>query len=396
MSSWIAAATSYSTNNRIMLPFYIFYSMFGFQRIGDLAWAAGDMQARGFLLGATSGRTTLNGEGLQHQDGHSHLIRRARSPTASATTRPSRTRSAVILQDGLRRMVERAAERLVLRHAAQRELRPARAAQGPGGGHPARHVPAARRAGRQRQGHVDRARAAAGQRLDPARGHRRRRASWNATTRSPPTSGAPRASPSCARRHRLRALEPAASDWTSRASAYVTRQLERSAGPIVASTDYMRSFADQIRPYVPHGRAYTVLGTDGFGRSDTREALRRFFEVDRHYVVVAALKALADEGAVPPAKVAEAIAPLRHRSGQAQSGHGLSRAGLARAGAGNGAGQEQAAAPAAPRVAGRQRARGSRWETWSRYAFRTSATSRRSRSSRCWSSRATPSRPSSR
>ena len=174
MSSWIAAATSYSTNNRIMVPFYIFYSMFGFQRIGDLAWAAGDMQARGFLLGATAGRTTLNGEGLQHQDGHSHLMS-ATIPNCISYDPTYAHELAVIIQHGLQAHGAGPGKRLVLHHGDERELPASGPEEGPGGGHPARHVPAARRTGRQRHGQVDRARAAARQRHHPARGDRRGR-----------------------------------------------------------------------------------------------------------------------------------------------------------------------------------------------------------------------------
>jgi len=305
MSSWIAAATSYSTNNRVMLPFYIFYSMFGFQRIGDLAWAAGDMQSRGFLLGATSGRTTLNGEGLQHQDGHSHLIA-ATIPNSVSYDPTYAHEVAVILQEGLRRMVteqqnvwyyvtllnenyphpgiRKGQEEGILRGLYQ--LR-----EGPAGSGKGTSIARVQLMG---SGSILREVIAAADILERDFGVAAD--VWSATSFTELRRDGIDA-------ERWNLLHP-----TEKArKPYVTRLLERSAGPIIASTDYMRAFADQIRPYIPLGRTYTVLGTDGFGRSDTREALRRFFEVDRHYVVVAALKALADEGAVTTAKVAEAI-----------------------------------------------------------------------------------------
>jgi pyruvate dehydrogenase E1 component len=305
MCSWIAAATSYSTNNRIMLPFYIFYSMFGFQRIGDLAWAAGDMQSRGFLLGGTSGRTTLNGEGLQHQDGHSHLMA-ATIPNCVCYDPTFAHEVAVILHDGLRRMVaeqqnvwyyvtvlnenypqpglKKGSEEGILR--GMYLLR-----EGPAGSGKGTSIPRVQLMG---CGSILREVLAAADILE--RDYGVAADVWSA----PSFTELRRDGIDCERWNLLHPLEKPR-------KAYVTHQLERSAGPIIASTDYMRSFADQIRPYIPHGRAYTALGTDGFGRSDTREALRRFFEVDRHYVTVAALKSLADEGTIAAAKVAEAI-----------------------------------------------------------------------------------------
>ena len=209
MSSWIAAATAYSTHGISMIPFYIFYSMFGFQRIGDLAWAAGDMRARGFLLGGTAGRTTLNGEGLQHEDGHSHLLA-ATIPNCVAYDPTYAYELAVIIQDGLRR-----------------------------------------------------------DGLDVQR--------WNM-------------------------LHPEATPRLS----HIEICLKDREGPVIASTDYMKMFADQVRGMLPTHH-FHALGADGFGRSDTREKLRGFFEVDRNYVAVAALKALADMELVPRKKVTEAI-----------------------------------------------------------------------------------------
>jgi pyruvate dehydrogenase E1 component len=305
MSSWIAAATSYSTNNRIMVPFYIFYSMFGFQRIGDLAWAAGDMQARGFLLGATSGRTTLNGEGLQHQDGHSHLMS-ATIPNCVSYDPTYAHELAVIMQNGMKRMVEnqenvwyyitvmnenyphpglkKGQEEGILRGLYK--LR-----EGPAGSGMGASIPRVQLLG---SGTILREALAAAELLEKDWGVSGD--VWSVTS----FTELRRDGIETERWNLLHPTEPAK-------KAFVTRELERTAGPIVATTDYMRLFADQIRPYLPRGRSYTVLGTDGFGRSDTRAKLREFFEVDRRFVVIAALRALADEGIVPMAKVAEAI-----------------------------------------------------------------------------------------
>jgi pyruvate dehydrogenase E1 component len=306
MSSWIAGATSYSTNNRIMIPFYIFYSMFGFQRIGDLAWAAGDMQARGFLLGATSGRTTLNGEGLQHQDGHSHLMS-ATIPNCLSYDPTFAHEVAVILQHGLKRMVQDQ-ENVWYYVTLMNENYPHpglksgqeegilkgmyRLKEGLAGSGSGLSIPRVQLLG---SGTILREVMAAAELLEQDWGVAGD--VWSCTSFTEL-----RRDGIDAERYNL--LHPA--DRNPR-QAYVTQLLERTAGPVIASTDYMRLFADQIRPFIPRGRSYTVLGTDGFGRSDTREKLREFFEVNRHYVVVAALKALADEGALPVAKVAEAI-----------------------------------------------------------------------------------------
>ncbi|MGH6623568.1 MAG: transketolase-like TK C-terminal-containing protein, partial [Burkholderiaceae bacterium] len=305
MCSWIAASTSYSTNNRIMIPFYIFYSMFGFQRIGDLAWAAGDMQARGFLLGATAGRTTLYGEGLQHQDGHSHLMS-ATIPNCVSYDPSFAHEVAVIIQAGLKRMVENQENvwyyvTLMNENYAQPGLKKGQEEgilkgmyllrEGPAGSGMGKSIPRAQLLG---SGTILREAIAAAELLEKDWGVAGD--VWSVTSFTE------------LRREgtdieRWNLLHP--TDKPKK--AFVTQQLERSVGPLIATTDYVRLFADQIRPYIPRGRDYRVLGTDGFGRSDTREKLREFFEIDRHYVVIAALRALADEGAVPAAKVAEAI-----------------------------------------------------------------------------------------
>ena len=305
MSSWIAGATSYSTNNRIMVPFYIFYSMFGFQRIGDLAWAAGDMQARGFLLGATAGRTTLNGEGLQHQDGHSHLMS-STIPNCVSYDPTFAHEVAVIIQQGLKRMVENQENvwyyiTLMNENYPQPGLKKGQEEgilkgmyllrEGPAGSGMGKSIPRVQLLG---SGTILREAIAAADMLEKDWGVSGD--VWSVTSFT-----------------ELRRDGIDAERWSllhpndKPRKPYVTQALEKSAGPIVATTDYMRLFADQIRAYVPRGRDYRVLGTDGFGRSDTRAKLREFFEVDRRYVAVAALRALADEGTVPAAKVADAI-----------------------------------------------------------------------------------------
>jgi pyruvate dehydrogenase E1 component len=298
-SSFIAAGTAYSNHGVQMIPFYTFYSMFGFQRIGDLAWAAADSRTRGFLLGGTAGRTTLNGEGLQHEDGHSHVLS-STVPNCISYDPTYGYELAVIIQDGLRRMyadqedvfyyltimnenyphpaMPDGAEEGILR--GMYLLREgARDGDGPkvqlmGSGTILREVEAAAEILRDEHGvSAD---------------------VWSVTS----FTELRRDGMAAERWNRLHPTE-------DRRPSYVERSLEGRTGPVVASSDYMRTFADQIRPFVPG--EYRVLGTDGFGRSDYRRKLRRFFEIDRHHVTVAALRALADEGAVEPAVVQEAI-----------------------------------------------------------------------------------------
>ncbi|OIQ84793.1 pyruvate dehydrogenase E1 component [mine drainage metagenome] len=300
MCSWIAAATSYSHSNRITIPFYIYYSMFGFQRIGDLAWAAGDMLARGFLLGGTSGRTTLNGEGLQHEDGHSQLMA-ANIPNCVSYDPTFAHEVAVILHSGLKRMVEQQENvffylTLLNENYAQPGLKAGTEAEILKGMYLCKEGPKLTpRVQLLGSGSILREVLAAAELLE---------SDWGvaANVWSCPSFNELARDGAAAERWNL--LHP---DAAPRAS-FVAQQLERHTGPVVASTDYVRLFAEQIRPYLPKGRAYRVLGTDGFGRSDTRTKLRRHFEVDRHFVVLAALRSLADEGTLPAAKVAEAIA----------------------------------------------------------------------------------------
>ncbi|MEN9763205.1 MAG: Pyruvate dehydrogenase component [Pseudomonadota bacterium] len=299
-SSWIAAATSYSTNNRVMIPFYIYYSMFGFQRIGDLAWAAGDMQARGFLLGATSGRTTLNGEGLQHEDGHSHILA-ATIPNCVSYDPTFAHELAVIMHEGLRRMVGEQQNvfyyiTVMNENYAHPGLRKGDEAGIIKGGYRLRDGKAGltKRVQLLGSGTILREVIAAAEMLE---------ADWGIAgdVYSITSFTELRRDGLDVERHNL--LHPG----DKPRKAFINSLLENTEGPIVAATDYMKLFADQIRPFMPKGRDYRVLGTDGFGRSDFRARLREHFEVDRRFVVLAALRSLADDGAIPVKKVAEAI-----------------------------------------------------------------------------------------
>jgi pyruvate dehydrogenase E1 component len=303
MSSWIAAATSYSTSNRIMIPFYIYYSMFGLQRVGDLCWAAGDMQARGFLLGGTSGRTTLNGEGLQHEDGHSHIIAQT-IPNCVSYDPTFAHEVAVIMQHGLKRMVERQ-ENVFYYITLLNENYPMPGLQSGTEEQIVKGMylckPGA--AGKLRvqllgSGTILRESLAAQELL--AKDWGVQADVWSC----PSFNELARDGLDC---ERYNMLHPTGTQRVP----FVAQQLEKHGGPVVASTDYIKQYVDQIRAFMPKGRAYKVLGTDGFGRSDFRSKLREHFEVNRHYVAVAALKALAEEGTLPVSKVAEAI----HRYG---------------------------------------------------------------------------------
>ncbi|AVO50820.1 pyruvate dehydrogenase (acetyl-transferring), homodimeric type [Melaminivora suipulveris] len=303
MCSWIAAATSYSTNNRIMIPFYVYYSMFGFQRFGDFAWAAGDMQARGFLLGGTSGRTTLNGEGLQHEDGHSHILANT-VPNCVSYDPTFAHEVAVIMQQGLKRMVERQENvyyyiTLLNENYAMPGLQPGTEEQILKGMYLCKAAPPMVEGAPTVQllgsGSILRESLAAQELLEKDWGVAA--GVWSCPSFNELTRDGQDAD-------RWNLLHPTEEPRQS----FVEQQLGRTGGPVVASTDYMKAYAEQIRPFIPKGRSYRVLGTDGFGRSDFRYKLREHFEINRHYIVVAALKALADDGALPAAKAAEAIA----------------------------------------------------------------------------------------
>jgi pyruvate dehydrogenase E1 component len=288
-----------------MIPFYIYYSMFGFQRIGDLAWAAGDCRARGFLLGGTAGRTTLNGEGLQHEDGHSHLIS-ATIPNCISYDPTYGHEVAVIVQDGLRRMFTEQEDvfyyiTLMNENYEHPGLDPDRRDEVIEG--IKRGMYLLRSTGEQKgprvqllgSGTILREVEAAAELLAE---HGVAADVWSCPSFT-------ELGRDTVATDRWNLLHPGGQQRT----AWVTTQLSaRPAGPVVAATDYMRAFAEQIRPSVPADRRYVVLGTDGFGRSDYRKALRRHFEVDRHYVTVAALSALAADGTVPASAVTDAIA----------------------------------------------------------------------------------------
>ena len=309
MSSFIAAATSYSAHGEQMIPFYIYYSMFGYQRVGDLVWAAADSRARGFLLGGTAGRTTLNGEGLQHEDGHSHVLFsvvpnvRAYDPTYGYEV-------AVIIQEGLRRMVAEQEDvfyylTLMNENYVHPEM-PKGAEEGILRGMYLLKSAATPRAKKPRvqllgSGTILREVLAAAELLEQDFGVLAD--VWSVTSFTELRRDGIEV-------ERWNTLNPLAKKPRT---PYVTEQLQKRQGPVIASTDYIRAYADQIRGWVDgsgtgdKARIYRVLGTDGFGRSDYRKALRNFFEVDRYHVAVAALKALADDGAVDAKQVAEAI-----------------------------------------------------------------------------------------
>ena len=300
MSSWIAAATSYSTNELPMIPFYIYYSMFGFQRIGDLAWAAGDMQARGFMVGGTAGRTTLAGEGLQHQDGHTH-IQASTIPNCVSYDPTYAYELAVIVQDGLRRMYQEeenvfyyltvmnenythpampeGAEEGILKGLYQ--LKKSDKDNG--------KIPTVQLMG---SGTILNECVAAAEILEAEYGVAANL--WSATSINE------------LRREGLEAqrwnmLHPEEKPRIS----YVESCLQEQNGPVIAATDYMKVYADSIREFVPS--RYVVLGTDGFGRSDNREHLRDHFEVNHKYIVVAALSALHEDGSIDAEVVSKAI-----------------------------------------------------------------------------------------
>ncbi|MHC8407631.1 pyruvate dehydrogenase (acetyl-transferring), homodimeric type [Pseudomonas sp. TMB3-21] len=300
ISSWIAASTSYSTHGIMTVPFYIFYSMFGFQRVGDLAWAAGDARARGFLLGATSGRTTLMGEGLQHDDGHSHVLS-STVPCCVSYDPTFAYELAVIIQDGMRRMYvenediyyyitllnENYAHPPMPEGVEQDILKGMYRLSAPPQPVEGKHVQL------MGCGSILQEMIAAAQLLQQDFGVSSE--VWSVTSLTELRRDGQDA-------ERWNLLHP---DQEPRIG-HVESSLQNKQGPVVVATDYMKIFADQIRPFVPK-RRFVALGTDGFGQSDTRESLRTFFEVDRHFIALAALKALADDGAIGREKVTEAI-----------------------------------------------------------------------------------------
>ncbi len=302
MCDWIASATSYANHGVATIPFFIYYSMFGFQRIGDLCWAAGDMRARGFLIGGTAGRTTLNGEGLQHQDGHSHLLA-ATIPNCVSYDPTFAYELAVIIQDGMRRMYQEQEDVYyyvtVMNENYTHPAMPKGAEAGiikgmylfseGAKGKVAGKKPTVQLLG---SGTILRESIAAAEMLEKDFGVTAD--IWSVTS----FNELRREGLDC---ERWNMLNPEAKPRIS----FVEECLGKRNGPVIASTDYMKSYADQIRGFLP--KRFKVLGTDGFGRSDTRKKLRGFFEVDRNYITVAALKALAEEGTIAASEVTRAI-----------------------------------------------------------------------------------------
>ena len=301
MASWIAAATAYSTHGVQMIPVYVFYSMFGMQRTMDLVWAAADQRSRGFLIGGTSGRTTLNGEGLQHEDGHSHILAGA-VPNCIAYDPTYAYEVAVIMQDGLRRMVAEQEdvfyyltvmnenyEHPALPVGAEADILKGMYAFRKGAASKEPKSPRVQLLG---SGSIFREAVAAADLL---------KQDWGVESdlwSCPSFTELARDGNDCTRWNLLHPNERPR-------VPHVAACLAATSGPVIAASDYVRLFAEQIRAWVP--RSYTVLGTDGFGRSDTREKLRHFFEVDRHWITVAALSALVETGAMDKAKVDAAI-----------------------------------------------------------------------------------------
>ncbi|CAM4447376.1 MAG: Pyruvate dehydrogenase E1 component [Legionella sp.] len=296
--SWIAAATSYSTNQLTMIPFYIYYSMFGFQRIGDLAWAAGDMQARGFLLGGTAGRTTLAGEGLQHQDGHSHIMA-STIPNCICYDPTYAYELAVIIQHGLYRMYEKMDNVFYYITVMNENYVQPDMPEGVEDGI-IKGMYLLQESKKKSKQHVQllgcgtilREVIKAAEMLE---------ADYSITSDIWSVTSFNELRRDGLAVERYNAMHPEQKAQES----YVTAQLKGKQGPVIAATDYMRLFADQIRPFVPNH--YVTLGTDGYGRSDTRERLRHFFEVDAKYIVLAALNALVAEGSIDKSKVVDAI-----------------------------------------------------------------------------------------
>ena len=298
MSDWIAAGTAYSVHGVQMVPFYIFYSMFGLQRTMDLCWAAADQRTRGFMIGGTAGRTTLNGEGLQHEDGHSQIMANM-IPNCVSYDPTFQYEVAVIVQDGMRRMFAEQEDIYyyitVMNENYEHPEMPAGAEKDILKGMYAFRKGAGKKGPRVQllgAGTIFNEVIAAAELL---------KNDWGVEADlwgCPSFNELTRDGHHCERWNMLHPMEEPK-------KSHVEACLDGTEGPVIAATDYMKLFAEQIRPFVK--RTYVTLGTDGFGRSDTREKLRHFFEVDRHWVTLAALKALADDGVIPREKVAAAM-----------------------------------------------------------------------------------------
>ncbi|WP_286220792.1 pyruvate dehydrogenase (acetyl-transferring), homodimeric type [Marinobacter apostichopi] len=303
MAAWIAAATSYSTNNFPLIPFYIFYSMFGFQRVGDLAWAAGDIQARGFLVGGTAGRTTLNGEGLQHQDGHSHILAQT-IPSCKSYDPAYGYEMAVIVQHGIKEMFEdnqNVYYYLTIENENYEQPAMPKGKKVEDGIMKGMYLlDSVETKGRKKSPRVQLL--GAGAILNEVRAAAELLKEdfeiasdvWSVTS----FNELARDGQHVDRWNRLHPDD-------SPKKAYITECLEKQQGPVVSSTDYMKLFSEQVRAFIP--QTFVTLGTDGYGRSDTREKLRSHFEVDRYHVAVTALSALAQDGEVKKDVVLEAM-----------------------------------------------------------------------------------------
>ena len=298
MSSWIAAATAYSNHNTPLIPFYIFYSMFGFQRIGDLAWAAGDMRARGFLLGGTAGRTTLNGEGLQHEDGHSHVLA-STIPNCRSYDATFAYEIAVIVQRGMQLMYAQNQDHYYYLTLENENYQHPAMPEGVADGIMKGLYPF-RKAEHKHDKHVRLLGCGAIFR-EIMQAADMLQSDWDVSVdiwAAPSLTELMREGQAVERRNRLNPEQAAQ-------ASYVEQCLSDHKAPVVAATDYQRTYAEFIRPWVP--APYYTLGTDGFGRSDTRENLRDFFEVDRRWITITALKALADQGEIEASVVRQAL-----------------------------------------------------------------------------------------
>ncbi|MEM9243594.1 MAG: pyruvate dehydrogenase (acetyl-transferring), homodimeric type [Pseudomonadota bacterium] len=296
--AWLAAATAYSHHNVPMIPFYIYYSMFGFQRVGDFIWAGGDMRARGFLIGGTAGRTALSGEGLQHNDGHSHIFS-AVVPTCVSYDVTYGYELAVVIREGMRRMIEKQEDIFYyLTVGTENYCHPAMPegveADIIKGLYLFKKSKAKNKLNVQLLGSGTILREAEAAAVLLEKNHGVNAGVWSATS----FTELRRDGMVCSRWNMLNSNKKAK-------VSHVEQCLTKAKGPVIAASDYIRSFADQIRQWVP--ARYVVLGTDGFGRSDTREKLREFHEVDRYFITLAALKALVDEGKLPVAKLTAAM-----------------------------------------------------------------------------------------
>ena len=301
ISDWIAAATSYASHNVTMIPFYIYYSKFGFQRVGDLAWAAGDMQAKGFLLGGTAGRTTLAGEGLQHQDGDSLIVANT-IPNCISYDPTYAYELAVIIQDGMQRMYEKMENIFyyitLMNETYTHPAIPKGMEQGIiKGMYPLKTV------GKSKvevqllgSGAILREVEKAADMLDKDWGVKSH--IWSVTSFNEITREAQSVD-----RDNLYEV------GDNKKTPYITQCLEKSKGPVIAATDYMRNYAEQIRKYVP--AHYEVLGTDGYGRSDSRQELRYFFEINANYIAYVVLKALVDDEILNSKTLNSAIKKLK-------------------------------------------------------------------------------------